>query len=119
MKIKEITHYINVWSIFILALTIRLLLSPENHVDEQRYLLLSDQIVAGNFDLDAGSFICAPFKPYFIAGLKLLLPNSWYVLLFVLQAFISALCVFSLYQISLLLFNNNRAALLGALIYAV
>ena len=119
MKIKEITHYINVWSIFILALTIRLLLSPENHVDEQRYLLLSDQIVAGNFDLDAGSFICAPFTPYFIAGLKLLLPNSWYVLLFVLQAFISALCVFSLYQISLLLFNNNRAALLGALIYAV
>ena len=105
--------------VFILALIIRYFLSPQCHVDEQRYLLLSDQIVAGNFDMDAGSFLCAPFTPYFVAGLKYISLNYWYALLFVSQVIISSLCVFSLYQIALRLFGNKNVALLAALIYAV
>lgn len=119
MKLKQTTYWSKIYLVFLLALLIRFFLSPVDHVDEQRYLLLSDQILAGNFDLDAGSFLCAPFFPYFLAGLKYLSPNHWYGFLFILQVFISSLCVFSFYKIGLFLFKNKNTALTAALIYAV
>jgi Dolichyl-phosphate-mannose-protein mannosyltransferase len=119
MNKNKILSFINIRSIFLLALIIRLFLSPNNHVDDQRYLFLSDQILAGNYDMDAGSFLCAPFAPYFVAGFKYLFSEHWYTFLFGFQAFISALCVFSLYKIANLLFENKKTALLAAFIYAI
>ncbi|MBL7816367.1 MAG: glycosyltransferase family 39 protein [Saprospiraceae bacterium] len=116
---KLLIYCLNIRAVFTLALIIRLLLSPESHVDEQRYLWLSDQIVAGNFDLDAGSFLCAPFFPYFLASLKIISPQYWSPWLFICQALLSSLCVFCLYQMALWLFNNKNIALLSGFIYAV
>ena len=119
MKTKQTPYWSKIHLVFILALLIRFFLSPVDHVDEQRYLILSDQILTGNFDLDAGSFLCAPFFPYFLAGLKYVSTNHWYELLFILQVFVSSLCVFSFYKIGLYLFENKNIALISALIYAV
>ncbi len=119
MNKNTLFSFIHIRSIFFLALLIRLFLSPENHVDDQRYILLGDQIIAGNFDMDAGTFLCAPIAPYFVAGLKCLSSQHWYTLLFILQAILSALCVFSLYKIAIFLFENKNVALLAAFIYTI
>ena len=111
--------YFNVYWIFMLALIIRLLFSPNNYVDDRRYILLSNQILKGNFDLDVGILLSAPFFPYLLAELKYLMPVYWYELLFFLQILISSLCIFCIYEIGLILFNNKRIALLSAIIYTV
>jgi hypothetical protein len=122
MRHKELHRYFNIYSIFILALVIRFFFSLDKDTvgsDEQRYIFLSNQILKGNFDLDVGCFICAPFFPYFLAALKYLSGVYWYKNLFIIHILITSLCVFSIHKITEILFENRKIALLASLIYTI
>lgn len=107
--------------IFIIALITRLiycfLIPNVVRLDEQRYDILSNQIINGNYDLDAISFICAPFIPYFLALIKLVFINYWEQLFFIFQSILTALSVVYLFKLTDLLFKNKQMATIAAWFY--
>jgi hypothetical protein len=107
--------------IFIVALIVRLiycfLIPNVVKLDDQRYDILSDQILSGNYDLDAISFICAPFIPYFLALIKLISTNYWQEITFVLQCLLSAVTGVYLFKLTDLLFKNKQIATIAAWFY--
>ncbi len=108
--------------IFSISLIVRLLYcfsTPFFNVklDEQRYDILSNQILNGNFNLDAISFICAPLLPFFLAIIKLISINYWQEIMFVFQSFLTALSVVFLYKLTDLLFKNRQISTIAAWFY--
>jgi hypothetical protein len=86
-------------------------------LDEQRYDILSNQILNGNYDLDAISFICAPFMPFFIAFIKSFSTNYWQEITFVLQAILTSISVIYLFKLTDLLFKNKQISTIAAWFY--
>jgi hypothetical protein len=112
----------NLLLIFSVSLIVRLLYSfamPffKVSLDEQRYDILSNQILNGNYDLDAISFICAPFVPYCVALIKLISINYWQQLTFVLQCLLTSIAGIYLFKLSNLLFKNKQIATIAAWFY--
>ncbi len=107
--------------LFIIALITRLIycfLIPNIvKLDEQRYDILSNQIINGNYDLDAISFICAPFIPYCLALIKLVSINYSQQLFFIFQCILTALSVVYLFKLTNLLFKNKQIATIAAWFY--
>jgi Dolichyl-phosphate-mannose-protein mannosyltransferase len=86
-------------------------------LDEQRYDILSNQILNGNYDLDAISFICAPFMPFFIAFIKSISTNYWQEITFVLQSILTSISVVYLFKLTDLLFKNKQISTIAAWFY--
>jgi hypothetical protein len=86
-------------------------------LDEQRYDILSNQIINGNYDLDAISFICAPFIPYCLVLFKLISINYWQQLFFIFQCILTALSVVYLLKLTDLLFKNKQISAISAWFY--
>jgi Dolichyl-phosphate-mannose-protein mannosyltransferase len=86
-------------------------------LDEERYDILSNQILNGNYDLDAVSFICAPFIPFFIAFMKLVSANYWQPIFFILQSILTAISVVYLFKLTDLLFKNKQISAIAAWFY--
>lgn len=86
-------------------------------LDEQRYDILSNQILEGNFDLDAVSFICAPFLPFFMSTIKLISTNYWQEITFVIQSILTSISVVYLFKLTDLLFRNKQVSSLAAWFY--
>lgn len=111
--------------IFILFVVIRTLFyflsgydSFELISDSARYDALSNQMLAGNFNLNIGPFIVAPFYPYLLYIVKLLTGDFWLSTIVIIQIVISSVSGVFLYRLAMLLFNNRNVALLGALLFA-
>ena len=107
--------------IFTISLLIRLIycfLMPNTvRLDEQRYDILSNQIINGNYNLDAISFICAPFIPYFLALIKLISTHYWQEITFILQCILTSIAGIYLFKLTDLLFKNKQIATISAWIY--
>ena len=79
-KLSSISYHLS--SMFFTALIVRLIYCfamPifQVRLDEQRYDILSNQIINGHYNLDAISFICAPLIPFFLALIKYISINYW------------------------------------------
>ena len=111
----------NLYLIFTISLFVRLiycfLIPISVKLDEQRYDILSNQILNGNYDLDAISFICAPFVPYFVALVKALSANYWQQIVFVLQSILTSVSVIYLFKLTNLLFKNKQISTIAAWFY--
>jgi hypothetical protein len=108
--------------IFSISLIVRLLYCfamPFFNVrlDEQRYDILSNQILNGNYDLDAISFICAPFLPFFMAFIKLISANYWQEIMFIIQSVLTSISVVYLFKLTDLLFKNKQVSAISAWFY--
>lgn len=85
--------------------------------DALRYDMLSDRILAGNYNLDMVAFITAPLYPWVMAIVKLLAPDNWPALLTTIQFILVALSAVWLYRLSLFVFSCHLAACLSSLLY--
>jgi Dolichyl-phosphate-mannose-protein mannosyltransferase len=108
--------------IFIISLSIRLIYcfaTPflKVKLDEQRYDILSNQILDGNYDLDAVSFICAPLLPCFLALIKLVAGQYWQPIFYISQAVFTAISVVYLFKLTDLLFKNTQISTIAAWFY--
>ena len=86
-------------------------------LDEQRYDILSNQIINGNYDLDAISFICAPLIPFFLALIKCISINYWQEIMLTFQCILSALSVVYVFKLTDLLFKNKQISAIAAWFY--
>ena len=75
---------------FLLALFIRFIfllcgylfnLEPSSCCDWSRYNEISNNIVDGNFNLDAGPFVIAPIFPYFVSLTKIIYYDQHVILI--------------------------------------
>ena len=107
--------------IFAISLVVRLvycfLIPNVVKLDEQRYHILSNQIINGSYDLDAISFICAPFIPYCVALIKCISITYWQSLFFIFQCLLTALSVVYLFKLTDLLFKNKQISTIAAWFY--
>ena len=87
---------------------------PDNH----RYMVQSDDILDGNFNLETKLFITAPLFPYLLAAFKWIFGSQF---IFALEAFqiilssVSAACLMLTAQI---IFKSDRVALLSGLAFS-
>jgi len=112
------------WRIFLLFLLVRCIFkwvsgydNFELYLDSERYDYYSNQIVAGNYNMDHTAFILAPLYPYFLAGVKVIFGSNWQFFAVHIQFLLVSISGVYLYKIALLLFNERRIALLAALLY--
>ncbi|MCI5190821.1 MAG: hypothetical protein D3905_13745 [Candidatus Electrothrix sp. AS4_5] len=80
--------------------------------------MLSERVLAGNFDFDIGRFIVAPFYNIFIAIHKIIFQRYWTVALISSQLILSSLSGVCLYKIGSMLFER-RTALVSTAIFCV
>ena len=113
---------------FLLALLIRFIflicsniikLEPTSCCDWSRYNQISDNIINGNFNLDAGPFVIAPIFPYFVSLIKLINYDNHVIIILLTQIFLSALSVIYLIKISENIFNNKSISYISGLIYCL
>ncbi len=92
---------------------------PEAEVlpDSKRYDILSSQIIQGNFNLDCGLFLVAPFYPYFLALVKLGFGEHWNWIVIFTQISLSCLSGVYFYRLAKLIFENERVSILGVIGY--
>ena len=118
------TKYIH---FFYLSLSIRLIyfifanitnINPADCCDWSRYDQLSSQILDGNFNLDAGAFITAPFFPFFVSVIKYLSNDYAIVIIQLIQIVISSLSVFVLVKSSELIFKNKQISTIVGLLFS-
>ncbi len=111
---------------FFLFLTIRLLywlLNPKSSfsflLDAYRYDKLSNQILQGNFDLDTGPFLVAPFYPWLMAGFKVIFGHLGLPTLSLCQILMESIAGVFLLKMAILLWGNRllRCRIL-AILYA-
>jgi hypothetical protein len=108
--------------IFIISLLLRLIYCfamPffKVKLDEERYDILSNQILNGNYDLDAVSFICAPFLPFFIAFMKWVSATYWQPIFLILQSILTAISVVYVFKLTDLLFKKKQISTIAAWFY--
>ena len=116
-KLSVISYHLS--TIFIVSLVVRLIYCfamPifKVRLDEQRYDILSDQIINGNYNLDAISFICAPFVPFFLALIKCISVSYCREIFFICQCVLSALSVVYVFKLTDLLFRNKQISTIAA-----
>jgi hypothetical protein len=112
------------WSIFALFMVMRLVFKAvsgyscfELFEDSYRYDILSDRILAGNYDLDFTAYLIAPLLPYFLALMKVLFGEYWQFWAMLVQfTAVSASGVY-LFKLTKNLFQSPRIAGLAALAY--
>ena len=123
-KLLNKTKYIH---FFYLALSIRLIyfifahitnINPADCCDWGRYDQLSSQILNGNFNLDAGAFITAPFFPFFVSLIKYLSSDHAVVIIQLIQIVISSFSVFILVKSSDLIFKNKQISIIVGLLFS-
>ncbi len=111
--------------IFIAALAARLLwaflsgLGPEAGADFERYNTFSDNILAGNFNLETRLFITAPLFPYALALAKLAFGGNWFAGLGFFQILISSASVVCLAAAANLIFCKRSVAITAGILYAL
>lgn len=111
--------------IFALALTIRIAwqffsgIPLESAPDYGRYAELSDQIIAGKYNLEKEIFIVAPLFPYVYAAFKLLFGAAHNLVLGLFQAAISSVGAIFVGLTSQILFRRRAVSLTSACLYAI
>ena len=80
--------------------------------------MLSERVLAGNFDFDVGRFIVSPFYNIFIAAHKFMFRDFWSIALIISQLALSSLSGVYFYKLGKLLFNEKQA-LISTLIFGV
>ena len=117
--------YAEVIFIFCLAFMFRYLFSIFSGIDNfdgpdnYRYLVQSDAILKGNFNLEEKLFITAPLFPYLLAFFKWAFASNYIIALEAFQIFLSSISVIFLMLTSNLIFNNKRVALLTGLVFSM
>jgi hypothetical protein len=76
-------------------------------LDSYRYDKLSNQILQGNFDLDTGPFLVAPFYPWLMAGFKAIFGHFGLPALSFVQILMEALAGVFLLKMAILLWGNR------------
>jgi hypothetical protein len=76
-------------------------------LDSYRYDKLSSQILQGNFDLDTGPFLVAPFYPWLLAGFKGVFGHLGLPALSLVQILVEALAGVFLLKMAVLLWGNR------------
>ena len=111
--------------IFSVALLARLLwaafsgLGPEAGADFSRYDTFSDNILAGNLNLETNLFILAPLFPYTFALAKLAFGANWFAGLGFIQILISSASTVYLSKAAILIFRKRSIAIAAGLLYAL
>ena len=120
--LKSITTY-KIFIVFFLVRFAFYLFGGSNHLelsaDAPRYDVLSNQILEGNYNLDIGLFIVAPFYPYFLALIKLLFGSQWIVAFTLIQIAVASLSGVYFYKLAKLIFTDERVTNYATLLYAI
>lgn len=85
------------------------------HADTYRYFIQSSQILNLDFNLKTPLFISAPVYPIVMATFRVIFQEYWISALQVFQILLSALSVFYLYKIALLLLDQKTARITAVL----
>ena len=80
--------------------------------DNYRYLLQSDSILKGRFNLEEKLFITAPLFPYLLALFKFVFGASYVIALEIFQITLSSISVIMLMQTAYVIFKDQRIRLL-------
>lgn len=76
--------------------------------DSDRYIKLSNQILEGNFDMDVGAFLTAPFYPWLLAAFKYLFGEWNLVIMSSFQIILEALSGLFLLKMVCILFGKEK-----------
>lgn len=87
--------------------------------DVLRYDKMSQQILDGNYNLDIGSFIVAPFYPFFVATIKYFFGTHWLLAVGWIQNIVAALAGIYLLKIAHILTPNIKVKRWLSILYAV
>ena len=126
--LTELPNKIRFIHFFYLALSIRLIyfifanitnINPTDCCDWSRYDQLSSQVLNGNFNLDSGAFITAPFFPFFVSLIKYISNEHTIVIIQLIQILISSFSVFILVKSSYLIFKNKEISLTVGLLFSL
>jgi len=104
--------------IFCLAFIFRYLFSLFSGIDNfdgpdnYRYLLQSDNILKGSFNLEEKLFITAPLFPYLLAFFKFVFGANYVAALEIFQITLSSISVIMLMQTAYIIFKDQRTRLL-------
>ncbi len=85
--------------------------------DSVRYDNMSNDILAGDANMDIVAYLAAPLYPYTLALFKWIGGESWQIIAVSYQFILVALSTIALYRLSLLWFDNQQFAVMGSLIY--
>jgi hypothetical protein len=80
---------------------------------------MADEATHGNFNFDIGRFIASPLFPAVCGTFKIFSPESWSLFLGLFQIALMSVSGLYIFKISLLLFSNEKLALLSSLLYAI
>ncbi|MDA9344672.1 glycosyltransferase family 39 protein [Gammaproteobacteria bacterium] len=111
--------------IFFIAFLFRYLFSIFSGIDNfdgpdnYRYLIQSDNILNGNFNLEEKLFITAPLFPYILAGFKWVFSSQYIIALEAFQIALSSFSVIFFMLTANLIFNSKRVALLAGVTFSV
>ncbi len=112
--------------IFALALLVRLCfaffsgLGPEHGADfTNRYDILSDNILNGEYNLNQEIFIISPLLPYLLAFFKFLFGSNWFIYFSGFQILLSSLSAVYLSSSAKIIFSNRSIALVAGVIYSI
>ncbi len=121
-KISANKNYLLIFGVyFLVRLLFVLIIVPrvpafQFFADEIRYDRASDGILQGNFNFDNGMFITAPVFPFFLAFVKLIFGEYWFVANTGAQIILSSLSGIYLYKLTERLFSK-KTAILAAVIF--
>lgn len=109
--------------LFLLSRFLYWVFSPMNYLtsikDVLRYDKMSQQILNGNYNLDIGSFIVAPFYPFFVAATKFFFGIHWLIAVGWIQNIVAALAGIYLLKILNTLTSNIAAKYWLSTLYTV
>ncbi|MCW5200229.1 glycosyltransferase family 39 protein [Desulfobulbus sp. F4] len=111
--------------IFLLSMVVRYFfayfsgISNFQHPDWPRYDMQSNNILAGNFNLETKLFITAPLFSYFLAGMKLCFKSDYPIALEAFQIIASSLSVIFLVKTARIWFEINCIDTLSGILYAI
>jgi len=88
---------------------------PDNH----RYMIQSDEILNGNFNLETKLFITAPLFPYLLAIFKWIFGTKFIFALEAFQIILSSVSAGCLMLTAKIIFKSNRVALLSGFIFCI
>ena len=118
-------NYIKVFLFSIIIRIVYLLFSYTSEInftsccDFQRYNIISNRILSGNFDMSAENFIAAPLFPIFMAISKLLSLDNFVIIIQIFQILISSVSVIYIMKITKILFEDKRVVLISGLLSSV
>ena len=111
--------------IFCVAFLFRYLFSSFSGIDNfdgpdnYRYMVQSDEILNGNFNLEEKLFITAPLFPYLLAAFKGIFASQYILALEAFQISLSSLSAVYLMLTSKIIFNSKRVGLLSGILFSI